>query len=355
MRKPRAQVLMIDAHLPSHKVDRSVGLRFKRRKIWRNSRRNIAIAWVATQFIDGKRSWLRRVAKAIGDKHLANLRVVIVVESTEHAKRLQRLLPEWTMLSYYSKDLRPGAAPTKLIITLMRALRGDIETDVVIRATGGRDLLFIGNVDALALFDSRGPAILVDWTDSFDPQCQLDSEARRWGYYRRSWRICDSRGYRRRRRTEVFELTAQEIKSVNSLHKAFTEQGNARRVEDRPGPAQLQGDIPVPPRLMGGEGTIRDNPRQAKGKAVIVKPAQRKAANRVDNQKGTTATSHKHKKAAQAHPGNGSGDSKSKGGRGSAPPADSPGTEGGAAGSRRELRSTPEKLPRAGRRPARHS
>lgn len=104
------RVLMIPA--PSASMSpRGRGLQRKRQTIWKNRPRNRRVAQVARVFLDQDRDDLQECGIHLDANELQEVqRVVVLVESTAHARELRSLLPGWPLLDQVPEELKPSMA-----------------------------------------------------------------------------------------------------------------------------------------------------------------------------------------------------------------------------------------------------
>lgn len=157
----------------------------KRALYWHNHDRNRRISWLARCFAAG------RYSAAVRDKLLASgvvvdrpLSVSILVESTEHATELAALLPGWPVQCGSNLQVDVAHTPYK-IVTMVRAVQEGLATDVLIRGTGGADILQVADFPPLL---RATPVVLVDFNDAFDPRAAREAEHRIRTYSTRGWR-----------------------------------------------------------------------------------------------------------------------------------------------------------------------
>ncbi len=193
--------------------DRPLGLEWKRASIWHSAGRNLAIARLARALAGGDAEipWDYGLFDFLDPQLREGRRVAILVESTEHADVLARLLPGWCVLraepsgssgthraegpTRHSSDM-PPQAPNRSIITWLAAWRrGGIQTDVVIRADGTPWPLDLPLWPASHGQGVGRPVLLVDLADGQDrtagrqgtPECTITGTgAGSWRVGRRS-------------------------------------------------------------------------------------------------------------------------------------------------------------------------
>jgi hypothetical protein len=186
--------------------DEPLGLEWKRSSIWHNAERNTAIARLAGALANGDISTLWEYGLFLegedsldsGDKR----RVVVLVESPEHACALGNLLPGWSVLcadATHSGDARKhdstgsswtGRAefPNRAILTWLSARAiGRLEADVVLRADGTPWLLDLPLAARRPEYNKERPVLLVDLEDGQDRTAADATQARRRAYREAGW------------------------------------------------------------------------------------------------------------------------------------------------------------------------
>jgi hypothetical protein len=180
------------------------GVRWKREAIWRNAGRNEVIAGAAEMVARRPRKFLRKhgaTSHAIRWPDRVRQRVVLLVEVTEHAEWLERLLPAWEFRHAIPTDREPDDAeedgdeptPRGVIATLVYAARYGVRCDVLLRATGGTGRLDWGGITGLGGRGTR-PTLVVDVMDTFDERARADAETRRLEYQQQGLRVLHSEG-----------------------------------------------------------------------------------------------------------------------------------------------------------------
>lgn len=185
----------------------SSGLERKRQAVWNNNRRNEVVAAVAKAVVDDSQDDLIAYGLDLGGKggrsRHRRPRVAILVESPEHGRALQRLLPTWPLLKDRknrevgfssisrrdSHDLDEGL-PGLAIVTMMHAQDIDqFDVDVLIRADGnGWPLKLPGFPPRLEACEDRG-ATLIDFGDESDAASAEATRARLEGYRSKGWTV----------------------------------------------------------------------------------------------------------------------------------------------------------------------
>lgn len=177
----------------------------KRERIWRNKRRNELIARCARAFdhhdlvslmnlglmvVPTDEEWLELAAE---------IKVVILVESHEHARALARFLPDWPVLSMSTSASSSSAqapAPRYAIVTLTYAMADGIEADVLIRGDGGTFPMNLPGFPPDAVTARAGRVYLIDFDDAEanDPRGANDFAGRVRDYQGRGWMLQDHAG-----------------------------------------------------------------------------------------------------------------------------------------------------------------
>lgn len=186
----------------------------KRKETWHNERQNRLIAQSA-------RAFHRRDLVSLMDlglmtapadeewlEHGGEIKIQILVESTEHARELARKLPEWSVLSMATPI--PARSPEdhsrrNAIVTLTYAATHGIAADVLIRGDAGTTAMDLPGFPAAAPAARAGRAYLID-IDHADPTDRRDSNELRCrlrDYQSRGWIVRDRPGEITRRQHDV--------------------------------------------------------------------------------------------------------------------------------------------------------
>jgi hypothetical protein len=195
--RPRLPVRVVMAPVPATPVARhATALKTKRALYWYNQPRNKRILELAVAAVKDDRPRLRRLGVRDQDIEEASARgltsVAVLVEVPEHGRQFQELLPGALLL-----DNRPGAdhrrrwydGPALKFVTAAYAATHPIKPDVIVRATGtGWPLRVKGWPPALDDVTTE-EALLVDFTDTFDPQAAQDSRRRLEDYRSRGMHV----------------------------------------------------------------------------------------------------------------------------------------------------------------------
>src|SRR3954465_2544466 len=160
-------------------------LRRKRRTLWRNAARNLLVARVAAACLARDRKALKEMGVPCTRKksHGGAPRVVILVESTEHAQALGALLPGWEVLDAVPtldveeepEDEEESGRPPGRVVTWMHATYLGVRADVLVRATGWRGRLGLGPGDRWV--EPYGRLLVVDFDDAWDERAETDTQA----------------------------------------------------------------------------------------------------------------------------------------------------------------------------------
>ena len=133
-------------------AERAVGTRQRRESLWRNESRNNTITEIADGFATGRSDaiWQAGLFLDQADPFQGipdSPRVAVLVETVEHATRLSRSLPGWTVCVVRPREIdlsQPQQAangyrlPERAIVTVVRAERyHHFDADVLIMAIGG--------------------------------------------------------------------------------------------------------------------------------------------------------------------------------------------------------------------------
>jgi hypothetical protein len=119
------------------------------------------------------------------------------VESTEHGRELLRRLPDWKLIDAVPRS-GPGhrqqgpndplAGLGQTIITLTAATKmPSLDTQVLIRATGGEWPLDLQGFPPVQVNQARTGIILIDCADDGDDSTRHDSRCRLREYVERGW------------------------------------------------------------------------------------------------------------------------------------------------------------------------
>jgi hypothetical protein len=197
-RSARGRVLMISAPKP-HNKSTGNGLQRKRRMIWKNRARNRFISQIAMAALNGDLNQLRQYGVHVDLAELGddNRRVIVLVESTAHARELRSLLRGWPILCAAPTQLKipecsddhSGADSRGSIVTVTHAVLNGWNEPIIIRATGERgDWSITRNPDHPGDGEPTS-ALVIDICDQFDDQAQSDSRLRIQDYRWQGWRV----------------------------------------------------------------------------------------------------------------------------------------------------------------------
>lgn len=167
----------------------------KRQMIWRNRKRNRCLAAVAQAMVEGDLKALHGSGISLERSELPRgprgRRVTVIVESTEHGRALQKLLPGWALLhdipSVDDEETVAETTPVGRIATLVYVHRYGVIAHVLIRATGGRCPLHLAGFP-LDLRVMRGTSLLIDLLDD-GLHGRQDLDARLRSYLRPWWSV----------------------------------------------------------------------------------------------------------------------------------------------------------------------
>ncbi len=182
------------------RVEAVAGLQRKRKAYWRNKPRNKFIASLVQAFVDRDRKELRRLGILA---YLANPKtsfrgrgLTIVVESTEHGRELLSLIPSAIMVDAVPRETDeetdPAAAMSSgpVIVAAVVAATAGINTDVVIRASGGASAITIKNFPpAVDKSQPERTVLLLDFNDTFDASAVNDTTQRVRDYEARGFAV----------------------------------------------------------------------------------------------------------------------------------------------------------------------
>lgn len=112
--------------------------------------------------------------------------VCILVENTEHAAALKRVLPDWPVYAHLPDPSGVSEEPdTPCIITVTEASSWGLPGRILIRADGTGSPLAIHGLD-----QGHGPRLVIDFDDDLDEQARRDTSFRRQDYDALGW-TCD--------------------------------------------------------------------------------------------------------------------------------------------------------------------
>jgi hypothetical protein len=169
------------------------GLERKLKHVTRNSGRNRQIALLADRLRRHDATCLRVAGIANLDLIVeepaepGKLRVAIVVESRDHALRMQQLLPGWSVVSDTSSAGPLGIEGDAAIVTLPAACAVGLTTEVVVYAAGTGDRWIKKCGGQMALTGCM--QLVVDFADDFDSVARSEIYSRVEDYRARRWII----------------------------------------------------------------------------------------------------------------------------------------------------------------------
>jgi hypothetical protein len=170
----------------------------KRAMVWHNPARNDFLARVSRAIGARDRTALRALGVRRRDLRLPAgtdpLRVIVLVESTEHGRWLSPLLPGWKMHDAVARSRSPATTPNgaipclvgPAIVTIARAALSALRADVVVLASGRVESLDLAGAPGSEADDGAAhPITLIDLDDRFDRQAAENSGRRILEYQRR--------------------------------------------------------------------------------------------------------------------------------------------------------------------------
>ncbi|QDU09618.1 hypothetical protein [Gimesia aquarii] len=172
------------------------GLAWKQENYWRNDRRNDYIAGIARAFQTDNRKKLKKYGVSFyqGKPHITNpdySKIVILVESTEAGRELQKRLTAWELRSVVKGDVgnTKPTHPEGQIITATKAEKDGIDADVLVNAAGGQGIgAFRSTIAESATRSVQAPGLIIDLADEFDKIAVEDTRSRCRGYEKRGWK-----------------------------------------------------------------------------------------------------------------------------------------------------------------------
>jgi hypothetical protein len=157
---------------------------------WHNTPRNRQVVAIAQAAATNDRRALLRAGFRPED--LLAMRdppgaVVVLVESLEHARVIQGLLPDWAMVSPVGED--PGVAMMPAVVTTAYAATHGVPADVIISAVGTEWPVRIRGFPGRRGRTAPPEMLLIDFVDAFDPRAARDAERRVADYRHRSMTV----------------------------------------------------------------------------------------------------------------------------------------------------------------------
>lgn len=180
--KASVQVLMVDgSHRPvaGSFSKETAAVELKRALYWQNQHRNELIATLATALCTGNlTSVIPHIPALRGpapiELALQQPTVSVLVQNREHALELQKLLPEWPIVSSTSTRI-----PDVCIVTELAVSRLEMTSDVLINASGNE----LGEISFPAQVQNQHRVqTLLDFTDDFHAQAANRAAARVQAY-----------------------------------------------------------------------------------------------------------------------------------------------------------------------------
>jgi hypothetical protein len=169
-------------------ASRERGLTGKRQGIWRNAARNQAIATAARAMLNRDINQLWELGLLLDHQHFpeitGNHRVAIVVEGSEHAAELHRLLPGWPVMRSGSscEPGTDGGTGNGMIVTLARAVVAGVDCSALLWAAGG-----VARPIAGFPLPGASMGLVIDFANTGEKQEELRRRIRQ--YHARDWDI----------------------------------------------------------------------------------------------------------------------------------------------------------------------
>lgn len=169
------------------------GREFKQVAYWNNAHRNKLVARLAQAFAAKDRKKIEslglwRCSEAFASEGCTTS---ILVESTDHAQALQRLLPEWKTMSVLDGEHRGSKkrrSPGQ-IVTVRHVEQFGVPSDVVIVASGAPASMRIPRIPRLDTLAGTKPVLFIDLADEGDARCQQAADERQEAAARRRWMV----------------------------------------------------------------------------------------------------------------------------------------------------------------------
>jgi hypothetical protein len=205
IRKARAPVRVVVLATPAcTAAAAATALERKRVLYWKNAARNAHVAAVARTIVERDREALRQLGFSKKDVRAvlgaAKSRVVVLVESPEHGRRLLPLLPGWRLRRLPAQHAggadndNPNNVTGPAVVTAAYAAIKGVRADVMIRATGGGWPLRAKGFPPRRDDGNAAAVVVVDFEDEFDVRAARDSGHRLEDYRRRGWHVPPPRG-----------------------------------------------------------------------------------------------------------------------------------------------------------------
>ena len=167
----------------------------KRHAYWGNRRRNEYVAAVARAFSTGDIRRLRKYGIPIqNDLPLVrgddSPKVVVLVESSEHGRAMQELLPGWPLYTRYDRSPKTTAAGMLgSIVTATRAEQRGLTPDVLVVASGAPALLDLERAWPTTEGFDDCDVLVIDFNNESDPTMREAAALRQKQSLRRGWSI----------------------------------------------------------------------------------------------------------------------------------------------------------------------
>ena len=201
----RAQVRVLTCDAPFDDLNTCrTALEHKRAMLWANVKRNQLIGDLATAIAGRDLRRLQQLNLLTADGQFPfpaerPLRIVILCESTEHARNLKDLLPcaDLVQKNHYTADRltiparRPVPSATITIMTTVATMLTDWQADIVIRATGEVSTRPSNSLPRIVRNneDEQDCQLLIDVGDDFDRDSRRNMHNRRHNYRQHGWRV----------------------------------------------------------------------------------------------------------------------------------------------------------------------
>lgn len=182
--RPRVSVRVVMLPTPACAIaTSSTALERKRTLYWHNEARNERVAAVARVVVKADPLMLKAVGLRNQDvrmlRNMDTSRVVVLVETPEHGRRLLPLLPPgWRMLDAEAVEDKHTTFQGPAVVTAVYASRRRIRANVVIRATGTEWPVRLKGFPPRQGTAGGGDVLLIDFDDRFDAHAAEDSRCR---------------------------------------------------------------------------------------------------------------------------------------------------------------------------------
>ncbi len=163
---------------------------FKRAAFWRNKPRLRLAAEIAEAAYTNNTAKLQEYGLRFDQTELATpqggLRVAILVENQDQGNRLQKLLPDWPVLSQatVATEMPRAESEGRAIVTITVAARVTVTADVLVRVTGGWGEIQMKEFPPLIVSNRAWEAIIIDFADEWHPRARRYARLRQRDYQR---------------------------------------------------------------------------------------------------------------------------------------------------------------------------